>query len=92
MERKKSKWETTVSRQVYLRWAFDVYTRVLSNSEIEQRGLGDLKGAKDDGVGVDGIEELGRREGNEDGWMVGKVGVFFWRMGFCGLEMDGYSV
>ncbi len=57
-----------------LRWAFDVYTRVLSNSEIEQRGLGDLKGANNDGVGVDGIEELGRRVGNEDGWL-GRLGV-----------------
>ncbi len=74
MERKKSKWETTVSRQVYLPRAFDVYTRVISNSEIEQRGLGDLKGANNDGVGVGGIEELGRRVGNEDGWL-GRLGV-----------------
>ncbi len=35
-----------------------------------------MKGAKDDGVGVDGIEELGRRDGNEeDGWL-GRLGFF----------------
>jgi hypothetical protein len=52
-----------------------------------------VKGAKDDGLGVDdGVGKLGRRVGNEGGWMVGKVGGFFWRMGCCELEMDGYSV
>jgi len=50
-----------------------------------------VKGAKDDGVGFDGIEELGRREGNEEDGCLGRWG-FWWRMGYCELEVDGYSV
>jgi hypothetical protein len=39
---------------------------------------------------VDGIGKLGRREGNEeDGWLGRWV---FVEMGFCELEIDGYSV